>query len=320
MKTILVTGAEGFVGSHLIQFLKHKGYDVVAGVRNRARKLTLEKRFGRALVCDVSDAINVARVIASVKPDGILHLAAMSRAGEAAAEPLTAYQSTVTAWANVLDGARRAVPRARVLMVSAADVYGATARSGQPLTEDAALDPVSTFGSLRATAETIAHTFFRNYHLNVSIARPFLHTGAGQSPEFYFANIAKRIAQWDAALGHQLALSDLDLRRDLCHVADVIDAYERILREGKPNEIYNVCTGQATTCREIVQNMMQAAGRELTLVDQPSPASDEEQIPTLCGSAEKLTRELRWQPKMSWRDAIRDLVHSYQTAKQPIAS
>ena len=110
MRTLFVTGAEGFTGRHLVEYLRRRGYEVVGGVRNRARKLALERRQGKAVVCDVSDAITVARAIASVKPDGIIHLAGTARAHEAAVEPLVAYQSIVTGWANVLDAVRRIVP------------------------------------------------------------------------------------------------------------------------------------------------------------------------------------------------------------------
>jgi len=135
VNTIFVTGAEGFLGTHLTRHLRERGYEVVAGVRNRARKLAHERHFGKALVCDVSDAINVARVIAGVRPDGIVHLAGTSHAHEASAEPLTAYQSIVTAWANVLDGVRRARLRTRVIMASTCEVYGNAGGDGQPLHE-----------------------------------------------------------------------------------------------------------------------------------------------------------------------------------------
>ena len=210
MKTVFVSGAEGFAGSHLIQYLRQRGYDVVCGVRNRSRKLTLERNAFKALVCDVGDAINVARTIASVKPDCVVHLAGTSRAGDAAEEPLTAYQSIVTAWANVLDAVRRTVPRARVLLASAADVYGNAGGGGQALTESTATQPVSTFGALKAAAETIATTFFNSYHLNTTIVRPFPYIGGNQPESFFFGSVATKLANWDATKnGGELKLPEI---------------------------------------------------------------------------------------------------------------
>ena len=178
MQTVFVTGAEGFAGSHVFELLRRSGYDAVAGVRNRARKLAYERQGCKALVCDVSDAINVARVVASVRPDAVVHLAGLAHPADAAADPLLGYQSIVTAWANILDAVRRTVPRAHVVLASACDVYGDAGRDGQPLSETTSAKPISTFGSLKRTAESIAHTFFRDYHLNITIARPFHYTGA----------------------------------------------------------------------------------------------------------------------------------------------
>lgn len=317
MKTIFVTGAEGFVGSQLVPIFRQRGFDVIAGVRNRARKLSLEKRYGKTLVCDVSDAINVARAIASVRPDGVIHLAATTQASDAIHEPLSAYQSTVTAWANVLEAVRRSVPRARVLLVSTCDVYGNAGRDGNPIRENTPCAPINTYGSLRYAAEDIAHTFFKNYHLNISIARPFYHTGPSQTQNFFYGAVAQRLASWDSsAQGTELSLPDLGLKRDLSHVHDVISAYERILLDGKPNEIYNVASGEAHTVREIIQTMIRIAGQPLKLTEQPTDASGNfETISSLRGDSTKLRTELNWQPKLSWEDAVRDLIRCYQTNK-----
>lgn len=319
MRTIFVTGAEGFVGTHLVQYLRQRGYDVVGGVRNRARKLAMERRNGKALVCDVSDAINVARAIASAKPDGIIHLAGTTRASDATDEPLGAYQSIVSAWANLLDGVRRATPRARVLLVSACDVYGNAGASGQSLAETTPPSPVSTFGSLKAAAETIAHTFFRNYHLNITIARPFHHIGPGQSNQFFFASIARRLAEWNvAANGTTLSLPDLNFKRDLLHVADVVSAYERLLTDGKPNEIYNVCSGTARTVRETVELLVRAANLPLTVQPQES-APQAGQIQTLIGDNTKLRQGLGWQPTRTIEQAAVEIFAELQRPATPVA-
>lgn len=328
MKTILITGAEGFVGLHMMQHLKNKGFDVVGGVRNRARKLTLEKRFGKALVCEVGDAINVARVIASVRPDAVIHLAGCSNPTDAAQEPLTAYQSIVSGTANVLDGVRRTNPRARVLTISSCEVYGNAGASGSPIAETTPAAPTSTFGSLRANAEEIAQTFFRSYHLNVVIARPFHHIGPGQSDGFYFASIARQLVEWDeASRGNELRVADLDCRRDVCHVQDVVEAYEKLLFDGAAGTVYNVCSGQSLTCREIIQSMMRVSGRNLTLKDatpaNPASGNGASNMTTsaspacLCGDNGRIRSQHGWQPKLTVQDAARDLVHSFQSSPTP---
>ncbi|MFQ6048282.1 MAG: GDP-mannose 4,6-dehydratase, partial [Phycisphaerae bacterium] len=281
------------------------------GVRNRARKLAFERRSGKALVCDVSDAINVARAVASVKPDGIIHLAGTSQPEAAKAEPLTAYQSIVTGWANVLDAARRAVPRARVLLASACEVYGNAGADGRLLTEETPLAPVNTYGSLKATAESIARTFFLNYHTSISIARPFHYIGSGQSEHFFFGAVAKRLAQWNPAVhGNELQLPDLSFKRDLLHVADVVEAYAYLLEEGQPNQAYNICSGRAWTVREVVELIIRTSAQTVNVSDLPGEA--EGQVPVLTGDNSKISNEFGWQSRYTIEQAVAELVQSYQ--------
>lgn len=312
MKTLFVTGAEGFAGSNLIQYLRQRGYEVVVGVRNRARKLTLERNAYKALVCDVGDAINVARTIASVRPDGVIHLAGTPTAAAAENDPLTAYQAIVSGWANILDAVRRTVPRSRILLISSADVYGNTGDANQAIDESAPTRPISTFGAFKATAESIANTYFQQYHLNTTIARPFSYTGAGQPTGFFFASIAEKLAAWNSADGDELKLPDLNCRRDLLHIDDVVSAYERLLVDGKPNTIYNVCSGTGQTCREFVQTLIQQSGQNIRLADAAS-GNDNRRINNLCGNNGKLRTELGWQPGKTASVALADL---YNGAKQ----
>jgi GDP-4-dehydro-6-deoxy-D-mannose reductase len=320
VKTLFVTGAEGFTGRHLVEYLRRRGYEVVGGVRNRARKLAFERRQGRALVCDVSDAIAVARAVASVKPDGIIHLAGTAQPHAANAEPLVAYQSIVTGWANLLDAARRIVPRARVLLASACDVYGNVEGDERPLTEDTPLNPANTFAALKATAESIAHTFFLNYHTHLTIVRPFHYTGAGQSEDFFFGSVAKRVAEWDPAThGDTLHLPDLSFKRDLLHVSDVVEAYAYLLEEGQPNEAYNVCSGRTWTVREIVEMICRSAGVQVRLADLPT-GDDSGQVRWYCGSNSKMSTQFGWQPRFTVEQAVAELTQCYQPQETAVAS
>jgi GDP-4-dehydro-6-deoxy-D-mannose reductase len=311
VKTLFVTGAEGFTGRHLVEYLRRRGYEVIGGVRNRARKLAFERQYGKALVCDVSDAINVARAVASVKPDGVIHLAGTSQPGAANAEPLRAYQSIVTGWANMLDAVRRSAPRAHVLLASACEVYGNASGGERLLSEDTSLAPVNTFGSLKATAEAIARTFFLNYHTNATIARPFHYTGAHQSEGFFFASVAKRLADWDPSVhGTQLQLPDLDLKRDLLHVLDVVEAYAYLLEEGRPNEVYNICSGRSWTVREVVELLIRTAGRNVTVSNLPTE-DEGGQVQWLCGDNSKISSEFGWRPRYTLEQAATELARSY---------
>ncbi|TWT40919.1 GDP-6-deoxy-D-mannose reductase [Phycisphaerae bacterium RAS1] len=312
MQNVLITGAEGFAGTALTKLLTASGCSVTGGVRNRARKLAFEKQFGKALVCDVSDAINVARVVASVKPGAIVHLAGASSAAIADEDPLTAYQSVVSGWANILDAVRRSVPRCRVLMISGAEVYGA-ACDGSPVGEDARPQPCTTLGSMKETAESIARTFHKNYHLDVMIGRPFSYTGPNQSASFFFGSVATKLAHWDQSInGDELRLPDLNCRRDVLHVDDVVSAYETLLKNGQPNQAYNVCSGQSTAVRDIVQWMVSATGRSIRIAEQSTDGGSNPGT-NICGNNQKLC-SLGWSARHTVQQAAEQLLASCRTA------
>lgn len=315
MRTVFITGAEGFTGRHLTTHLKKQGFEVVGGVRNRARKLAFEKQFGKSIVCDVSDAINVARAVASVRPDAVVHLAGATVPYFASEEPLDAYQSIVTGWANVCDAVRRSVPRARILLASSAEVYGNAGANRQPLPESTKVQPTTTFGWLKSTAENVAQTFFRNYHLDLVVARPFHYTGAGQTEAFFFGSVAKRLIAWDASIRNGFELPDLAFERDLLHVQDVVEAYAALLKQGKPNEIYNICGGQTYSVRQVCEWIAKAAGRSLNFGELPS--NTDGQIPWLGGDNTKLASETGWKPTRTVEQAAGELVESLKTSVAP---
>lgn len=315
MKTLFVTGAEGYTGSHLVPYLTRRGYDVVGGVRNRARKLAFEKEHGRALVCDVADPINVARCVASVKPDGVIHLAGLSQPWAADKNPLGAFQSIVVGWANILDAVRRSAPRAKVILSSASDVYGRSAEQNQRLSEDAPLSPFSVYGSLKLAAENIARTFHRSYHTDITIVRPFQYVGPQQSANFFFAWVANQIANWDESRGDALTLPDLACSRDLLHIDDVVEGYAVLLEEGAPNQAYNLCSGKTLTVREIAEQLVARSGRSIRI--QAETADDQVQVNHLCGDPTKIMEQTEWSPLRSAEVALNELYDSFLNGEVP---
>ena len=152
----------------------------------------------------------------------------------------------------------------------------------------------------------------------MTIARPFAYTGPGQAELFFYGSVARRLAEWNSSeYGSELQLPDLDCKRDLLHIDDLVDAYERLLDKGKPNEIYNVCLGEARPVRELVQTMVKASGRPVSVGDLTTGSAPQQ--PVLWGDNSKLREQLGWEPTRTAEQALRDLVRSQQTRETALA-
>lgn len=308
MKTVFVTGAGGYIGGRLLIYLRDRGCDVVAGVRNRSRKLAYEKAGIRALVCNVADAINVARAVASIRPDGVVHLAGVSTPRDAQLDPLAAFQDVVCGWANVLDAVRRASPRARVVAVSSYEVYPGTT-GDRLLREDSDADPTSVLGALKLQAEQLARSYYREFRTDVTIARPFCVVGPRQPAKFPFASYLEIIA---ASAGGAVEVPNMDDRLDVVHADDAVAALERLLADGKPDTVYNICGGQSVPNRELLAALVAERGLGVEL--RPSSASGRGGPASFRGDPSRMQADTGWSVGRSALDALRDLWTSRESA------
>ena len=157
----LVTGADGFVGRHLLEHLRASG-DVATGVDRE---------------CDVTDAASVLDALEGVRPDTIYHLAALTAVGASWSNPVEYTRVNVLGTKNVLDAAHRVVPDATVVLVSSADVYGVVRAEDLPLVETFRVAPANPYASSKVEAEHVGHDAVRERAQRVVIARPFNHVG-----------------------------------------------------------------------------------------------------------------------------------------------
>jgi GDP-4-dehydro-6-deoxy-D-mannose reductase len=228
MGPVLITGAEGFVGTHLRAFL---GDSAVAA---EVDVLDLEA---------VSDAVRTAR------PRSIVHLAAESSVATSWRDAPTTWSVNVVGTVNVLEAVHRGQPSARVLFVSTGEVYGRANRLPTP--ESAPVAPLSPYATTKAAAE-IACGQFRRGGLDILIARAFNHEGPGRDERFAFGSWAHQIARLEEAGGGVLAVGDLSAERDITDVRDVCRAYTLLLDGAAPAGTYNVASGQSVPMSHIV--------------------------------------------------------------------
>jgi GDP-4-dehydro-6-deoxy-D-mannose reductase len=306
--TTLVTGAAGFAGSHLLDLLARDSVDVVAWQRPGSPTPAVVGRTRWDSV-DVLDAAAVRDAIARVRPHLVYHCAGAAHVGRAWDQVESTLATNVRGTHHLLDALRRAGGAARVVIPSSALVY---ASADEALTEDHPLVPSSPYGLSKLAQELLGCRAIGD-GLGVTIARAFNHFGPRQDPWFVASGFARRIADIEAGRWEpEIAVGNLDARRDLTDVRDTVRAYRLILERAEPGRAYNICSGRAVVIRELL-DMMRARARVPIRVRIDPNRYRPNDTPLLLGDPRRIRDELGWVAEIPIERTLDDLLDYWRT-------
>ena len=292
---IVITGATGFVGAHLTRQLQHDAPDV-----------TLHGWSSRTV--NLLNAALVEEAIMRAPPSAVYHLAGASHVGESWAQSTEHLEIHVLGTHHLLEALRRHAPTCRVVVVSSGMVY-----RPQPdlLTEDSPIGPGSPYALSKVAEEQLALHGAAQDGLQVIVARPFNHIGPGQSPRFAPPNFARQIAEIEAGATPTITIGNLDTRRDFTDVRDVVKAYVAMMARGSVGRVYNVCSGVATPIRAILDELLTLSRVTVTLETDPARLRPSD-VPSMAGSAARLTADTGWRPAISLRETLSDTLDDWR--------
>jgi GDP-4-dehydro-6-deoxy-D-mannose reductase len=304
----LITGVTGFAGGHLAEALLARG-EAVVGVSRRADWPQGWGHLAGAVelrACDVADGAAVEVVLRAVRPERIYHLAGYAQTARSFQEPDAAWAGNLGATRALYEAVERWGGRPRVLFVGSGLVYGEADESCRLFDEECPLRPTSPYAASKAAADLVSYQFARAPGLDIVRARPFNHIGPGQSPGFAVPDFCRQVAA--ITLGRAppvLETGDLEPRRDLTDVRDVVRAYILLAEHGRTGEAYNVGTGQTFAMREVVERLVALSGVTVEVRQRPDlvRAAD---AAAICADAGKLRRETGWAPALTLQQTLRD--------------
>lgn len=300
---VLVTGAGGFVGGHLIPSLEADGHEVVGTGLSTGDGLTY---------LDVRDRVVVDEVVAEVRPDWVFHLAGQSSVSLSWQEPDLTYEVNATGTHHLLDALHRHVPECKVHVAASSDEYGKVPPEDCPLDETAPLRPVSPYAVSRVAGEWIARMFYESFGVHAVVTRAFMHIGPGQPPSFATADWTRQIALAEAGKGEPLVKTgNLEGMREFGDVRDVVRAYRAVLEQGSPGDAYNVATGEPHKLGEVLDLLIGMSTVDISVETDPAKLRPVD-FPVLYGDAGKLEAVTGWKPAYRLEDTLADLLDHWR--------
>lgn len=304
--SVLVTGATGFAGSHLIDLLASSEVTISAWHRPNGAPTTRAPGV-RWQPVDLRDRQAVASALAEVRPDHVYHCAGASHVGESWRTATATFVTNVQGTHHLVECIRTLGLKTRLLVPSSALVY--TTQTA-PLREDSPIGPSSPYGVSKLAQELVAADDPQALH--VSIARAFNHIGPRQSPAFVASAFARRIAVIEAGgAPRELRVGNLDARRDLTDVRDTVRAYRLIVEQGRPGRVYNVCSGEAISVRDLLDMLLARARVPIAVTVDPALYRPNDN-PIVVGDSSRLREETGWQPSIPIERTLDDLLEYWR--------
>lgn len=313
MGCVLITGAAGFVGSHLIELLEREPggspRDIVAWLRPGTEPLVSGTRVIWHGV-EMHDRDAVASAIDAFKPSEIYHLAGVAHVGDSWGQVHETFAGNVLATHHLFTALRRAALTPRVLITSSAFVYRPVDRA---ITERDAVHPNSPYGTSKVAQEMVGVRAWEDDGIPALIARAFNHVGPRQSPAFVASSIAKQIAEIEKGLKPAvLSMGNLDSRRDIMDVRDTVRAYRAMMQAATPGRPYNVCSGTPVPIRGLVELLVSHARVPVAIEQDPARFRPND-TPLVLGDHGRLTADTGWTPQVPLAQTVDDLLAYWRT-------
>jgi len=306
----LITGANGFAGSHLVRVLLKERWEVL-GITNQLAlnpDLESEGESFKLEEIDICDKQSILFLIKKFKPEFVYHLAAITK-GEITREAICElYRVNLEGTKNLLFSLIEAQVEATTLITGSGAIYGSSVSlDSEPISEVKSPNPETPYGASKLAQECLASSLAKAKNLRVLVTRAFNYTGPGENPQMACSTFAKQIVECEMTKGGTIRVGNLNSYRDYCDVRDVVRAYFLVSTRAKVGEVFNVCSGKAVQMRQVLEMLISESKVRIDVEVEPSRfrVSD---TSYQRGDNSKIKKLIGWEPQIPLKKTLSDLL------------
>ena len=313
---LLVTGVNGFVAKHFLNFLaaNDPGFEITGLGRAASPSFHIPAGLNfKYIAGDLLEKEKVGKILTEVRPDFLLHLASVSSVGHSWKQPHESFVNNTNIFLNLVDQIRLQKIPCKIVSVGSSEEYGNVSKGNLPLTEDSPLDPISPYAVARVSQEMISRIYNDGFGIDIIMTRSFNHIGPGQTDAFVISSFAKqlvRIASTPEKSG-KVITGNLSIIRDFVDVRDVVRAYYILLKKGNPGDIFNICSGTGTSLGEVLKMMCNILNIRITTEEDPSLVRPNDNM-IITGSNKRIFDKVGWKPEIPLKQSLRDIIDWYR--------
>ena len=310
-KTAFVTGADGFIGSHLVKFLRAKGWEVVASGLQAPRKLTVREPGLHLVQCDLRNRLRIRRLFARYEPTHIFHLGAQSLPTLSWADPVGTFESNVMGSLYLFEAVRYMERAPVVVSACSSAEYGNVPASEIPVKEEQALRPLHPYGISKVCLDLLAREYFLDYKIPAVNLRLFNTTGPGKTNDAPSDFVRQLVRVKKGLQAPVIEVGNLKPRRAFLDVRDTVRGFYLAATKGKRGESYNLCASSTHQIGSLLRTAIRLSGvrAEIRPVARLMRPSDEKII---FGSTKKFHEDTGWKAERSLEDTLRSILEHWE--------
>jgi GDP-4-dehydro-6-deoxy-D-mannose reductase len=309
-KIALVTGAEGFIGSHMVKFLHARGWNVIGSYLQGAAVSFPRLPNLRFTQCDLRNGQRVTQILAEYQPTHVFHLGAQSLPTVSWSDPVMTFESNIMGSLHLFEAVRHMKRFPVVVSACSSAEYGHVPESAIPVTEEQPLQPLHPYGISKVCLDLLAREYFLDYNIPAVNVRLFNTTGPGKTNDAPSDFVRQLVRIKKGLQPPVIEVGNLKPRRAFLDVSDTVRGFYLAATKGKRGEAYNLCAARTYQISELLRKAIRLSGvkAEIRPVPRLMRPSDERII---FGSTRKIRRETGWRPLNSIEQTLGSMLEHW---------